>query len=196
MSQRSSNAFVYFVACDFSKINQNDGVQYIVDALKQPPLTRSIYLKRKYLHEYEYVQRSNGETIRSFCNRYSCIERSLHSVGFPVESRGARLLDRFRLNLDQQRLILVASGQSLEFDVIREAAQIQFPDHRRTPPAVYSKEFEGRQDRQLASNILAIMVAKVVGNLRTPALVASKQSAVTLRDTLFSRQTTRIQCSR
>ena len=54
---------------------------------------------------------------------------------------------------------------------------------------MYSKEFEGRQDRQLASNILAIMVAKAAGNLRTPALVASKQSAVTLRDTLFSRQT-------
>ena len=190
--------FVCFVACEFSKVNQNDGVQYIVDALKQPPLTRSIYLKRKYLHEYEYVQRSNGETIRSFCNRYSRIERSLHSVGIPVdgmydsESRGARLLDRFRLNLHQQRLIPVASGQSLEFDVIREAAQIQFPDHRRTPPVMYSKE----EIDSLASNILAIMVAKVVGNLRTPALVASKQSAVTLRDTLFSRQTTRIQCSR
>lgn len=56
---------------------------------------------------------------------------------YDSESRGARLLDRFRLNLDQQRLILVASGQSLEFDVIREAAQIQFPDHRRTPPVMY-----------------------------------------------------------
>ena len=140
--------------CELSKINQSNGVQYIVDTLKQPLMTRSIYLKRKYLHEYEYVQRSNGETIRSFCNRYSRIERSLHSVGISVdgmydsESRGARLLDRFRLNLDQQRLILVASGQSLEFDVIREAAQIQFPDHRPTPPVMYSKEFEGRQDGQ------------------------------------------------
>lgn len=100
--------------CELSKINQQNGVQYIVDTLKQPLMTRSIYLKRKYLHEYEYVQRSNGETIRSFCNRYSRIERSLHSVGISVdamydsESRGARLLDRFRLNLDQQRLILVA----------------------------------------------------------------------------------------
>ena len=118
-------------------------------------MTRSIYLKRKYLHEYEYVQRANEETIRSFCNRYSRIERSLHSVGISVdamydsESRGARLLDRFRLNLDQQRLILVASGQSLEFEVIREAAQIQFPDPRPTPPVMYSKEFEGRQDGQL-----------------------------------------------
>lgn len=65
---------------------------------------------------------------------------------YDSESRGARLLDRFRLNLDQQRLILVASGQSLEFDVIREAAQIQFPDHHRTPPVMYSKEFD--QDRQ------------------------------------------------
>lgn len=75
------------------------------------------------------------------------------SCGIPVdgmydsESRGARLLDRFRLNLHQQRLILVASGQSLEFDVIREAAQIQFP---RSPSNPSGDVLEGRnrQPRQ------------------------------------------------
>jgi hypothetical protein len=52
---------------------------------------------------------------------------------YDSESRGARLLERMRLGLEQQRLILVAANQSLEFDVIQEAAQVQFPDHRPTP---------------------------------------------------------------
>ena len=139
--------------CDIAKINSDNGIQYIVDTLRQPLMTRSVYLKRKYLHEYEYVQRQNNESIRAFCNRYGRIERSLKSVNinvegmYDVESRGARLLERMRLGLEQQRLILVASGQSLVFDTIREAAQIQFPDHRPTPPVVFTREFDGgRQD--------------------------------------------------
>lgn len=140
--------------CDIKKINADDGVQYIVNTLRQPLMTRSVYLKRKYLHEYEYVQRQSNEPIRSFCNRYGRIERSLKSVNINVEgmydgeSRGARLLERMRLGLEQQRLILVASNQSLEFDTIREAAQIQFPDHRPTPQVVFNREFDGekRQD--------------------------------------------------
>ena len=139
--------------CDIAKINSDSGIQYIVDTLRQPLMTRSVYLKRKYLHEYEYVQRQNNESIRAFCNRYGRIERSLKSVNinvegmYDVESRGARLLERMRLGLEQQRLILVASGQSLVFDTIREAAQIQFPDHRPTPPVVFTREFDGgRQD--------------------------------------------------
>ena len=61
---------------------------------------------------------------------------------YDSESRGARLLDRLRLNLDQQRLILVGSGQSIEFEAIRDAAILQFPDHRPTPYVTHAKEFE------------------------------------------------------
>ena len=120
-------------------------------------MTRSVYLKRKYLHEYEYVQRQANEPIRSFCNRYGRIERSLKSVNISVEgmydgeSRGARLLERMRLGLEQQRLILVASNQSLEFDTIREAAQIQFPDHRPTPQVVFNREFDGEKRQEPSS---------------------------------------------
>lgn len=49
---------------------------------------------------------------RSFCKRYCRTERSLRSVEVNVvggmhdsESRGARLLERMRLGLDQQRFI-------------------------------------------------------------------------------------------
>ena len=139
--------------CDVTKINQADGIKYIIDTLRQPLMTKTVYLKRRYLHEYEYVQRAGSESARAFCNRYLRTERSLLSVGINVlamynsESRGARLLDRLRLGLEQQRLILVASGQPLQFDTIREAAQIQFPDHRPTPPVVYSREFDGRSEQ-------------------------------------------------
>ena len=139
--------------CDISKINSDTGVQYIIDTLRQPLMTRAVYLKRRYLHEYEYVQRQSNESIRSFSNRYGRIERSLRSVNINVEgmydseSRGARLLERMRLGLEQQRLILVASDQSLDFDTIREAAQIQFPDHRPTPPVIYTREFDGRSEQ-------------------------------------------------
>ncbi|CAL1138518.1 unnamed protein product [Cladocopium goreaui] len=145
--------------CDVKMINNDNGVQYIIDSLRQPLMTRAVYLKRRYLHEFEYIQRGANETIRAFCNRYNRVERSLHSVGIDVqgmydsESRGSRLLERLRLGLDQQRLILVASGQSLQFDVIREAAQIQFPEHRPTPAVVYSREFDnpGRSESSQAS---------------------------------------------
>ena len=101
---------------DDERINRNDGVQYILDTLRKPLMTRAVYLKRRYWHEYDYyIQRSANESVRQFCNRYHRVERSLHSVGLSIgsmyddESRGARLLDRLRLGLDQQRLILVAS---------------------------------------------------------------------------------------
>ena len=132
---------------------------HIIETLKQPLMTKAIYLKRRYLHEYEYVQRQQNETIRTFCNRYGRIERSLRSVQINVdgmydsERGGARLLERMRLGLEQQRLILVAANQLLEFDVIREAAQVQFPDHRPTPAVVFIREFEGnRYDGSTKSN--------------------------------------------
>ena len=72
---------------------------------------------------------------------------------YDSESRGARLLELMRLGLEQQHLILVAANQSLEFDVVREAAQVQFPDHRLTPAVVFMKEFEGnRYDGGTKSN--------------------------------------------
>ena len=137
--------------CDVALINNEKGIDYIIETLKQPLMTKAIYLKRRYLHEYDYVQRQQNETIRTFCNRYGRIERSLRSVQINVdgmydsESRGARLLERMRLGLEQQRVILVAANQSLEFDTIREAAQVQFPDHRPTPAVVFMKEFEGNR---------------------------------------------------
>ncbi|CAK9060272.1 Copia protein (Gag-int-pol protein) [Cleaved into: Copia VLP protein [Durusdinium trenchii] len=138
---------------DLSLINHKDGIDFILDSLRTPLMTRAIYLKRRYLSEFEQLNRFSGETIRSFCNRYARTERNLRSVQiniesmYDVESRGSRLMDRMRISLDQQRLLLTATGNDLDVHKVREAAIIQFPDHRPTPPVVFSREFDFGRDR-------------------------------------------------
>ncbi|CAE7200822.1 GIP [Symbiodinium microadriaticum] len=132
----------------FDEIDCEHGLENILAALRRPLQTREVYLKRRYLHEYEYIGRQANESIRSFCNRYQRTEKSLLATGINVaamydgESRGSRLLDRMRLTMEQQRLILVSTGQSLQFDAIRDAAQLQYPEHRPVPAVAYNREFE------------------------------------------------------
>ena len=139
--------------CSLDSINHDKGIDFILESLRKPLMTRSIYLKRRYLHEYENIQRSSNESIKAYCNRYHRTERSLESIGINVgsmydsEARGSRLLDRMRVSLEQQRLILIGSGQSLHFDEVKEAAQLQFPDHRPTPMVTYMREFDNKGDR-------------------------------------------------
>ena len=38
--------------------------------------------------------------------------------------------------------MLVATGQSLQFDAIHDAAQPQYPEHRPAPAVAYSREFD------------------------------------------------------
>ena len=103
--------------------------------------------KRKYIHDSEHISRFNNESVRAFCNRYHRVERALQSCGVDIapmydsEARGARLLERLRLSVEQQRLLLIGAGQSLHFDSIKEA--LQFPEHRSTLPVVYTREFDG-----------------------------------------------------
>ena len=93
---------------------------------------KQIYLKRKYLSDYEVISRTAGESTRAYVNRYHRVEKSLLSIGIDVgltydltydsESRGSRLLDRAKLSHEQQRIILVGTSQSLNFDDIKSAA--------------------------------------------------------------------------
>ena len=138
--------------CDIERVDSASGVDYILETLRSSLMVKGIYLKRKFLDDFERLQRRNGETVKAFCNRYHRVERSLLSVGintgnmYDAESAGSRLLDRLRLGIDAQRLILVATGQSLRYQDIKDAAEIQFPEHRQTPPVVYTRDFD-RDDR-------------------------------------------------
>ena len=138
--------------CDLSRVDDAGGVDYIVETLRQPLMVKGIYLKRKYLDEFERLQRRPGEGVKSFCNRHHRVERSLSTVGvntsamYDDEAAGSRLLDRLRLGLEAQRMILVATGQSLNYQRIKDAAELQFPEHRPTPPVVYTRDFENAKD--------------------------------------------------
>ena len=115
-----------------SEIYTDDGVQVILQALKAPMEQKAIYQKRRYLNDFEHIRRYQGETMRSFVNRFRRVQRSLRSVGINIEaaydseSMGSRLLDRSGLTHEQQRMILVATSQSLLFESVAEALTLQF----------------------------------------------------------------------
>ncbi|CAE7253541.1 GIP [Symbiodinium sp. CCMP2592] len=102
-------------------------------------IAKQVYLKRKFLADFETVSRFNGEGMRSYVNRYHRAEKALLSIGINVtltydsESRGSRLLDRAKLTLEQQRMVLVGTNQSLHFDEVKNALVLQYPDHKPPP---------------------------------------------------------------
>ena len=134
---------------DLAKINHKNGIEFILSTLRTALKTRAIYQKRKYMHDFEQVSRFSNEGVRAFCNRYHRVERALQACGVDIEpmydseARGARLLERLRLSPEQQRMILIGAGHSLHFEAVKEAAQLQFPDHRPVPQVVFTKEFDG-----------------------------------------------------
>ena len=142
---------------DLKRIDSDSGIDFILEHLRKPLKTREVYLKRQYLWDFETIQRNNQESVRSFCNRYHRCERSLKAIGISIdmmydsESRGARLLDRLRLNLEQQRMILIGSGQSLHYEDIKEAAILQFPEHRAAPYVTQHREFDRSNRPNVAS---------------------------------------------
>eukprot|EP00913_Durusdinium_trenchii_P002668 g2469.t1 len=134
--------------CELDRIDHDQGIEYILETLRTPLMVKGVYLKRKFLDDFERLSRRNGESIRAFTNRYHRCERSLQSVGVQVsnmyddEAAGSRLMDRMRLGAEAQRMILIATGNSLRYRDIKEAAETQFPEHRATPAVVYNRDFE------------------------------------------------------
>ena len=94
-----------------------------------------VFQKRNFLSEFEAIHRQQGESLRTFTNRYRRAERNLRAVGIEValiydsDSRGNRLLERAR----HQRLILVGSRYSLGFDEIAESMHMQHPEFKQAP---------------------------------------------------------------
>ncbi|CAE7320438.1 RE1, partial [Symbiodinium microadriaticum] len=124
---------------DLEKLYAKNGVAFLLEQLRGPLQSKQVYLKRKFLADFETVSRYNGEGMRSYVNRYHRAEKALLSIGINVsltydsESRGSRLLDRAKLTLEQQRMVLVGTGQSLHFDEIKNALVLQYPDHKPPP---------------------------------------------------------------
>ena len=123
-------------------INSAQGITYILDQLRGPMSQRLVYQKRKYLSDFENINRYPNEHLRAFVNRYRRTERNLSAVDISVsamydsEARGSRLLDRSRLSPQDQRLVLVGSRYSLTFEDISESLAMQFPDFKPPPPVM------------------------------------------------------------
>ncbi|CAE7350990.1 GIP [Symbiodinium sp. KB8] len=124
------------------RINSDTGIQYILECLKAPMEQKAVYQKRKYLADFEQLNRYPGEGLRTFANRYRRVERSLEALGvsitgmYDAEARGNRLLERARLTQGDQRLILVGARYSLNFDDICDSMVMQYPEFKAAPPVV------------------------------------------------------------
>lgn len=56
------------------EIYQDNGVEVILQALKVPMEQKAIYQKRRYLNDFEHLRRYQGETLRSFVNRFRRVQ--------------------------------------------------------------------------------------------------------------------------
>ncbi|CAE7225383.1 unnamed protein product [Symbiodinium microadriaticum] len=80
-------------------INTDTGIDFILETLRTPMEQKLVFQKRKFLNEYENIQRQPNEALRAYSNRYRRAERNLRAVGIEVaqmyddDSRGNRLLD-------------------------------------------------------------------------------------------------------
>ena len=55
-------------------------------------------------------------------------------AAFSSEALGYRLLERCKLSPDQQRIVLVGSQQSFEYELVRESLLLQFLEGKAPPP--------------------------------------------------------------
>ena len=123
-------------------INHENGIDFILNALKAPMEQKAVYQKRKFLTDFEQLNRYPGEGLRSFANRYRRVEKSLEALGVDItgmydsEARGNRLLERAKLTPADQRLILVGSRYSLAFDDIADSMFMQYPEFKAPPPVM------------------------------------------------------------
>ena len=66
------------------------------------------------------------------------------SLTYDQESRGCRLLDRAKLSPEAQRLVLVGTGQRLDFDSVKSALLMQCPEHKAPPPLFIHGQLQHR----------------------------------------------------
>ena len=97
-------------------------------------MAKGIYLKRKFLDELERLLKgAMGNLWKAFAtdttvwSGHSWVDTTRM---YDTEAAGSRLLDRLRFGIDVQRMTLVTTSQSLKYQDVKDAAEIQFPDHQ------------------------------------------------------------------
>ncbi|CAE7210450.1 GIP [Symbiodinium necroappetens] len=92
---------------DLKRLYSKTGIEFLLEQLRGPLQAKQIYPKRKYLSDYEALL-SIGIDV---------------GLTYDAESRGSRLLDRAKLSHEQQRMVLVGTGQSLNFEAGSDRAK-------------------------------------------------------------------------
>ena len=134
---------------DIESVHTPGGIELILDTLRRPLEQKLVYQKRRFISEFENMRRYPTETLRAFINRFRRSLRSLKTVGinmdlaYDPEALGSRLLDRSGLSHESQRLLLVGTQQSLNFELLAEAMVLQWPDFRGPPPISGGRDFKG-----------------------------------------------------
>ena len=62
------------------------------------------------------------------------------------EARGSRLLDRSRLPPEVQRHVLIGTGQSLEYEKVKDTLLFQFPEHKPAPQTYHYGQHNQQQN--------------------------------------------------
>ncbi|CAE7671242.1 unnamed protein product, partial [Symbiodinium sp. KB8] len=66
------------------RINAEDGIDYILQALKAPMEQKSVYQKRKFFAHFDQLNRYPSEGLRTYANRYRRVELSLEALGVNI----------------------------------------------------------------------------------------------------------------
>ena len=67
------------------------GIDYILSTLKAPMEQKAVYQKRKFLADFEQLNRYPGEGLRTFANRYRRVEELLEALGVDITGMYIRL---------------------------------------------------------------------------------------------------------
>ena len=138
---------------DVEAIHNERGIEVILETLRRPLEQKLVYQKRRFIAEFENMRRYPSETLRAYINRFRRSLRSLRTVGinmdlaYDPEALGSRLLDRSGLSHEAQRLVLVGTQQSLNFDALAEALVLQWPDFRGAPPITGGNPGSGKESK-------------------------------------------------
>ena len=138
---------------DVESIHTEGGIELILDTLRRPLEQKLVYQKRRFITEFENMRRYPSENLRAYINRFRRSLRSLRTVGinmdlaYDPEALGSRLLDRSGLSHEAQRLVLVGTQQSLNFDALAEALVLQWPDFRGAPPITGGNPGSGKDSK-------------------------------------------------
>ena len=124
------------------QIDDDNGIEYIVDAMRRNFAEKNHLRKSKLLTDHERIRRFAGESTRAYINRYKRVELALREIGiniaasYDAEARGHGLLETAMVGPTERRNIITMIQDVFEFNLVADALVELFPDSRPPPACV------------------------------------------------------------